>query len=303
MGEKTGIEWCDHTFNPWWGCTKVSPACANCYAETLANRFPNTAGLWGPDAPRKIASEKVWNDPIRWNRAAEKAGVRRRVFCASMADVFEDRHDLDESRSRLFALIRKTPSLAWLLLTKRPEHVRANTPPSWWLHGWPPNVWMGTTAEDQEQLEERGDHLLRCPASVRFVSAEPLLGPLALWAYFKGKVRDEALAILGEPPPRNGIDWVILGGESGHGARTMQPEWARSIRDQCATAGVPFFFKQWGEFCRTDQLTEEAWQHIDSHENLGGGYDYSRTYWKTGKKLGGSRLDGEERKAFPEVRA
>lgn len=287
MSEFTGIEWTDHTFNPWWGCAKVSEACIFCYAEEWAGRFPKTQGLWGADAGRKIASEKVWGDPIRWNRAAEKAGARRRVFCASMADVFEARDDLDEHRSRLFGLIRETPSLDWLLLTKRPEQIRPRTPPSWWLRGFPANVWMGATVESQEQAEKRIPHLIGIPARVRFLSCEPLLGPVVLADACNDWLNDEP-----------GIDWVIVGGESGSTSRPMHIEWARSLRDQCDGALVPFFFKQWGESVPTDQLTEEAWVNVDARHNLTNG-DFSRTRWKLGKKLAGSLLDGVNHKAFP----
>lgn len=229
MGEKTGIAWCDATFNPWWGCEKVSPACTHCYAEELSNRF-HSPGLWGKDAPRKIASEKSWNEPLRWNRKAEEAGVRRRVFCASMSDVFEDRRDLDAPRKRLWGLIAKTPSLDWLLLTKRPEHVPELMPLLWGRGGYefPPNIWIGTTVENQEQAEKRIPELLKVPARVRFLSCEPLLWPVFL---------DSLLT---------GISWVIIGGESGRSARPMRLDWARSLVAQCRAAGVAPFMKQLG---------------------------------------------------------
>src|SRR5713101_6221298 len=222
MGAATGIRCTDSTFNPWWGCTHVSPGCVNCYAETVASR----RGLaWGVQADRRFYPDKHWNEPRVWDRRAAKDGVPRRVFCASMADVFEDRRDLDAQRARLWSLIEETPNLRWQLLSKRPENVLAMIPPRW-LSGMPSNVWLGTSVEDRLRLG-RVDVLRTIPVHVRFLSVEPLLEDL--------DVLDLA-----------GIGWVIVGGESGPGARPMRAEWARSVRDQCIAGGVPFFFKQWG---------------------------------------------------------
>lgn len=255
MGDKTGIEWCDHTMNPWWGCTRVSPGCEHCYAETFAARW---GVKWGVKAERRIASEKVWNDPIRWDRAAEKAGVRRRVFCASMADVFEDRRDLDEHRARVFDIVTHTPHLDWQLLTKRIENVRDMVPEHWMSGGWPGNAWIGATAEDQRRADERNRHLLALPAPVRFLSCEPLLGPVDIERPLNAGLslaewQDRALSGIDPYGIRPGwprIDWVICGGESGPGARPMHPDWARSLRDQCKAAGVPLFVKQMGSHGR-----------------------------------------------------
>ncbi len=212
------IEWTHHTFNPWWGCVKVSPGCTHCYAESFSKRTGNA--VWGADAPRRFFGDKHWNEPRKWNAAAESEAQRKRVFCASMADVFEDREDLVNQRARLLVLITETPWLDWLLLTKRPQNISRLMPVL------PVNVWIGTTAEDQQRWNERLPLLLAIPAPVRFVSAEPLLGQIVM----------------------NGAhpDWLILGGESGGGARPMQPAWAREIRDQCLAKNVPFLFKQWG---------------------------------------------------------
>lgn len=237
MGEVTKIAWCHHSYNPWWGCTKISPGCARCYASTFDKRVGGDN--WKPDGPRRFFGDKHWAEPLKWNRAAEKAGVRRRVFCASMADVFEDRRDLDEHRARLWKLIDATPHLDWLLLTKRPDVMRRLWP---WATA-PANVWAGTTMEDQEHADYRADDLLRVPAVVHFASVEPMLGPVSLWAMLKGKIRDESLAAL-RSPPLPGLTWVICGAESGHGARPAQVQWYRDLRDQCAVAGVPFLLKQ-----------------------------------------------------------
>lgn len=224
MGENSKIEWTHHTFNPWWGCTRVSPGCEHCYAEAFAKRV---GYKWGPKAERRLFGDKHWNDPLRWNRDAEKGGVRRRVFCASMADVFEDRLELCDPRKRLWQLIEQTPFLDWLILSKRPENM-ARLAPEEWCDGWPDNVWAMTTVEDQARADSRVPLLHAVPARVRGLSVEPLLGPVRL--------------------SLSGISWVIVGGESGHGARKMDPEWVRAIRGQCLGEGVAFHFKQWGEY-------------------------------------------------------
>lgn len=234
MAQNSKIEWTHHTFNPWWGCVKVSPACKNCYAEAWANRLG--LNLWG-NLQRRTFGDAHWHEPLRWNRSAIKSGRRRRVFCASMADVFEDNRDLDEWRERLWSLILDTPALDWLLLTKRPESVDKLVP---WTKSWPNNVWLGTTIENQEWAELRLPYLLRHSAAVRFVSCEPLLGPLNLKKWLSpNKTRRSRL---------HAIDWVIAGGESGAKARPMHPKWVGSLRDQCRDASVPFHFKQWGHW-------------------------------------------------------
>lgn len=225
MGEKTGIQWTDHTFNPWWGCARVSPGCEHCYAEVMAKRFGTD---WGLKSERRFFGEKHWVEPLRWNAAAKRAGERRRVFCASMADVFEDREDLVPHRERLFRLIEQTPWLDWQLLTKRPENMLQLSQLAGWIT-WPPNAWAGCTVEDQARAQKRVPHLLDVPARVRFLSCEPLLGPLEL-----------------DPATLHGVGWVIIGGESGRGARRFELSWARSILGQCADGGVAAFVKQLG---------------------------------------------------------
>jgi protein gp37 len=223
MGEHSGIEWTDHTFNPWWGCVRVSPACEHCYAEIFSKRLGKQ--IWGVQSDRRFFGDDHWRDPTTWNRKAADKGERHRVFCGSMCDIFETRRDLDVHRERLWKLVKATPNLDWLLLTKRPQNI---APMASWRAEWASNVWLGTTVEDQKRADQRLPHLVQHPAVVRFLSMEPLLGPVDLRSY------------LAE------IDWVILGGESGPGARPMQVEWARSVRDQCVEFGVPLFFKQWG---------------------------------------------------------
>lgn len=235
MGVDTAIAWTEHTFNPWWGCERVSPGCQHCYAEAFAKRTGHA--VWGKTADRRFFGDKHWAEPLRWNNLAHERGLPALVFCASMADVFEDRPELSESRWRLWDLIEATPWLIWQLLTKRPENV-AGMVPIWWLEqpyplpdhrfGWPNNVWIGTTVEDQAHADKRIPTLAQIPAPVRFLSVEPMLGPVSLnrWVPW--------------------VDWVICGGESGPRHRPFDLDWARSLRDQSAAGGVPFFFKQVG---------------------------------------------------------
>lgn len=256
MTANSKIEWTDHTFNPWVGCQKVSQACTSCYAESWARRT-GQAGLWRGE--RRRTSVANWREPLKWDRAAAEeekdTGVAStvRVFCASLADVFEDHPAIDPQwRVDLWELIARTPFLTWLLLTKRPENVRAMVPPHW-LTDWPARVWLGTTVEDQARANERIPHLLQIPAPVRFLSMEPLLGPVMLdphWlpssippGLYSRRMAAERGGWVG-----NGIGWVIAGGESGPKARHTHPGWLRGLRDQCNAVRVPFFFKQWGEW-------------------------------------------------------
>jgi len=269
------IEWTDHTFNPWWGCVKVSSGCKNCYAETLDNRW--NGGHWGPRSSRKAMSEQYWRQPLKWNKDAEKSGVPAKVFCASMADVFEGHPDTLPHLDRLFSLIEKTPNLIWQLLTKRPQNIlpllTVNRPH--WLKNFPENIWIGTSVEDQKTADERIPHLLKVPASVRFLSMEPLLGPVE---FSDVTGRTDYPSVLGKPALA-GIHWVIVGGESGPNARPINPGWVRSIQGQCSATNIPFFFKQWGEW----------------------GLDEYGVMKKVGKKAAGRLLDGVEYNEFPQL--
>lgn len=257
MGRETGITWCHHTFNPWHGCEKISPGCKNCYAASTDKRWGGDN--WGKDAPRRFMSDAYWRQPLNWAAAARAAGVRRRVFCASMADVFERRDDLVPHRLRLWGLIAATAdALDWLLLTKRPENAGALVPwgpfgvtPEQWIAGehegmghakpWP-NVWGGVTTENQEEADRRLVHILGDESrprtvdfAVTFASYEPAL---------------ERVTFDGSRGGRNwldapGLDWIIVGDESGTGRRPADLEWVRAARDQAAAAGVGFHFKQW----------------------------------------------------------
>jgi protein gp37 len=269
MGKDTSIAWCDHTFNPWIGCTKVSAGCRNCYAEhDTPVRVHRGRGLelWGADAARYVTSADNWKKPRRWNDEAARTGKRARVFCASLADVFEDRDDLIQVRRSLFELIESTPWLDWLLLTKRPENMLRFAPEAW-RELWPANLWAGTTVEDQARAEERIPHLLQVPAQVRFLSVEPMLEPVDLTDLVNieegvpGEHHYSALDCDGDPQDDDDwhgatISWVICGGESGHKARPFDLAWARSLREQCSVAGVPFFMKQIGSM--PEQGAEDA---------------------------------------------
>ena len=221
MGQYSTIEWTTHTFNPWWGCTKVSDGCKNCYAESLSKRYGHN--VWGPKNARRLLSDAHWRQPLSWNKEAMENGKRYKVFCASMADVFEEAAP-EGQLERLWELIANTPGLDWQLLTKRPERI-ADSLPSDWGQGYE-NVWLGTSVED-ERVIHRIESLIRVPAAIRFLSLEPLIGPLP-------------------NIPLLGIDWAIVGGESGAGARPINPNWVIEIREQCNAAEVAFFFKQWG---------------------------------------------------------
>jgi len=222
MAEKTEIAWTDSTFNPWWGCSKVGPGCDHCYAEALDRR---TGGdHWGPDKTPRVMSGDNWRKPVRWQRIAEASDTRRRVFCGSMCD-WADKNAPAEQRDKLWELIRATPALDWQLLTKRAPNI-AKCLPSDWGDGYE-NAWLGVTVENRKHGLPRIDDLRKVPAKVRFLSVEPLLEDL-------GEI------------DLTGIHWVIVGGESGHGARPMEAAWVENIKRQCEAAGVAFFFKQWG---------------------------------------------------------
>lgn len=225
MGEYSGIAWTDHSFNPVWGCMEVSPGCANCYAKGLDVKFKGGAH-WGEALKRLKFGEAHWNEPRKWNKKARKEGVRRRVFGGSMCDVFEDHPVVMEELAKLWRLIRETPDLDWLLLTKRPHRIMASLPVDW-DQGYP-NVWLGVSVEDVDRAHRIGQ-LARVPAVVRFVSYEPALGVLS--------APDGIIDL-------SGIDWIIYGGESGQRRRLDQPWWVTAIYERCRAEGIAFFFKQ-----------------------------------------------------------
>ena len=266
MGRYSKIEWTDHTFNPWWGCTKVSPACAHCYAEAWAKR--TGFEIWDAQGERRFLSEAYWRQPQRWNKEAAQSGRRKRVFCASMADVFEAREDLSPWRTRLWALIENTLSLDWLLLTKRPQQVFRMVP---WERNWPSNVWVGVTIENQRWANERLPYLAEIPSRVRFVSCEPLLNQIEISEWLE----------------QESINWVIAGGETGPKSRPSDPAWFCSLRDQCVSSAVPFHFKQWGDWAPTCTIRRS----LPSTRILHG--TYSTPMGKYGKKVTGRELEGK----------
>ncbi len=318
MAESTKIEWCDSTFNPFIGCTKVSPACDDCYA---ARSTPARAlgVVWGPGQSRHRTADSTWEQPRAWQRQAAafqaQHGRRRRVFCASLADVF-DNEVPTQWRVSLMKLIVETPNLDWLLLTKRIGNAAAMLEQAFRAvhhgrEGWADNVllnvWLGATVVNQAEFDRDIGKLDAVPAAVRFLSVEPMLGEIV--------DRDGWLWGTGS---RNGIDWVICGGESGPKARPMHPDWARSLRDQCAAAGVAFMFKQHGEWApgsgdfgrggfitaAVDKAGRVAPGGVSVHDYPAG--SSSADGWsmvhKAGKKASGRLLDGREHNGFPEVR-
>lgn len=337
MSENSKTEWTDHTFNPWEGCQKVSPGCDHCYAETRNTRFSGgTAVNWGPVAPRRRTSAANWRKPLAWNAAHTEFfaqhGRRQRVFCASLADVFDNAID-PAWRPDLFRLIEATPNLNWLLLTKRignahqmiGEALITIAGDTSLLPSWPwPNVWLGASIVNQVEADRDIVKLLATPAAVRFLSMEPLLGPVDLttvackpcptsagnlWmdtttGAYECCSRCDYTGIGDE----KGIDWVIVGGESGSGARPMHPDWARSLRDQCAAAGVPFLFKQWGEYLPSIKdrsiigptlILEGA--APSTNDPRWHGFEDGQKVARVGKKAAGRKLDGAQHDGYPAV--
>jgi protein gp37 len=389
MADQTGIEWADSTFNPWMGCTKVSPACDHCYAERDTARFGRVG--WGPGAPRVRTAPANWRKPLQWNsrpfaectecgarfqpantsliscRTCTECGglaepARRRVFCASLADVFDTEVD-PQWRVDLFRLIEDTPNLDWLILTKRIGNVAKMAPASWLggpvqhgpdptnIHGgWPAHAWIGATICNQADADRDIPKLLATPSAVRFVSIEPMLGPVDLSRWIAPTVYcgscgehyppseaipdpdghdmgadkcarcgrensmgtwwgDDAINEASRPEDAELDDWdhgyklhwVIGGGESGPHARPMHPAWVRSLRDQCAAAGVPFLFKQWGEWlpvepsgsalrgCGEKPDREPAFR-VENAEH----------FTKVGKKAAGRVIDGRTHAGVPD---
>jgi len=223
----TKISWADSTWNPWWGCTKVSPGCANCYAWSQTHHFNQCE--WGDKAERLRQDAKYWRQPLRWDAEAAKGKVGKDgkhwiVFAGDMCDIF-DAHGLPDERDRMWQLFRATPHLTWLLLTKRPKNFKKYLPADWG-EGYA-NVWLGVTVEDRKHGYPRVDILRTTPAKVKFLSCEPLLEDISTINL-------------------TGIDWVITGGESGGNARTFNADWARLLRDKCKKDNVAFFYKQNG---------------------------------------------------------
>ncbi len=325
MSDRSGIEWTDATWNPVTGCTKVSPGCDHCYAETFAERWRGTAGHYferGFDV--QLRPEKV-TLPLSWRKP-------RRVFVNSMSDLFHD--DVpDEYIARVFAVMAACPQHTFQILTKRQARMRSllnrgrvgtagffddveeamadytNAEPA----GWPlPNVWLGVSTEDQKWADIRIPALLDTPAAVRWISAEPLLGPIQVRRYLSGRLADWEAELLGasnDVTTAGGLDWVVVGGESGRGARPMHPSWARSLRDQCSAAGVPFLFKQWGEWAPESVLATRRGagnaQYIEldgsTRPAAVGARGAAVTVQRNGKGATGRELDGRTHDEYPAV--
>jgi protein gp37 len=325
VAETTTIEWTRNddgtpgrTWNPATGCTKISAGCDNCYAETIAERFRGHAAFpKGFDV--QLRHEKV-NDPLTWRKPT-------RVFVNSMSDLFHQ--DIDAAWiADIFAVMAAAQKHTFQLLTKRHARMRhllndpafvdqvrsrahgKGLPADQWQ--WPlTNVWLGVSVEDQKWADIRIPALLHTPAAVRFLSCEPLLGPVDLKQAVipMGSERGHGLTASyvhagGCCTNRlHGIDWVIAGGESGRKARAMHPDWARGLRDQCAQASIPFFFKQWGEWAPTGYLviggtSRGAYLIGDPVDDLGHRVEVHRI----GKKAAGRELDGRTHDAFPAPR-
>lgn len=360
MAERSNIEWCDATFNPWIGCTKVSPACDHCYAERDFDLRRHVV-QWGAGQARKRTGDDNWKKPGRWNKQRfvtcgcgfrgtidelttdavhgcnlQFKPARRRVFCASLADVFDNEVPVQWRRD-LFDLIAATPNLDWLLLTKRIGNAKTmmadalHLNPAAQAEGriWPlPNVWLGATICNQAEADRDIPKLLATPAAVRFLSIEPMLGAIRLGSWLQRSPSAAFVAgkVTATMPDwtrigSTSIDWVICGGESGPHARPMHPHWALDLRDQCAAAGVPFMFKQWGEFGPTpdDWLLSiggvvfpegsifAGMPSRQIHRNFD---DYATSSDTTaeqmrriGKKAAGRILDGRTHDGFPETRS
>ncbi len=261
MAETSSIEWTDSTWNPWIGCTRISPACDHCYAAHSAPARIQGVN-WGAGEQRKRTTDRNWSQPLRWQRQSAAFfaanGRRQRVFCASLADIFDNQVDV-QWLVDVLAVLKQTPDLDWLLLTKRigivvnrlraaaahAEGLPNSAELAAWIRAWvdgqpPANVWIGATVCNQDEATRDIPKLLAVPAATRFLSIEPLLGPISL----RGIATGEADSLEGAAR----LSWVIVGGESGTQARPMHPAWPQQLRDECAEAGIPFLFKQWGEW-------------------------------------------------------
>jgi protein gp37 len=285
LSENSKIEWTDHTFNAWRGCEHDSEGCLNCYAELGAKRNPKVLGTWGPNGVRGMASEAYWGKPLAWNNRCVFDRVRRRVFCNSIADVWEQRPELVAPRARLLGLAAATPNLDWLMLTKRAQAAAeyfVDRKTMWaaaaayrdllygpgspvglgdGLRAWPPeNVWVGASVENKAAAQKRLDHLCQIHSTIRFVSCEPLLEEVDLRPWLPssdGFVSTKSGPIHVDDGGR-AIDWVIVGGESGPKARPCNIAWIQSIVDQCREAGVPCFVKQLGHNVEACDIIDAA---------------------------------------------
>lgn len=317
--ENSHIEWTHHTLNPWIHCVEVSPGCDNCYAREMAKRFQK--GGWGVQAPVWFPKwERVLSDLGKWNRAAEKAGERHRVFVMSMGDIFEllpeehpQRYEMNALRTDLFLRLTDFPNLDFLLLTKRIGNVVKFVPPDWARGLWPENVWLGISVVNQEEADRDIPKLIRLPAPIRFLSCEPLLGPISLHQAMPctGYYCDPSIGHIDCKYWSDHLHLVICGGESGPKARPMHPAWAQSLRDQCVFRGVPYFFKQWGRYLpegqwesvSPDKAVQDCWRRAyDLHERgIRSVFVHGHRFYPMAKSEAGRLLDGQEWSQMPEV--
>ncbi len=313
---KTTIEWTatylpdgtvlpGFTHNPWIGCQPVSSGCANCFARRDFSRYPRWANCWGaPESTeRKRTSDANWRKPLAWNRQAEAMGVRRKVLCASLADVFEDAPQVAGWRRDLWALIEDTPWLDWLLLTKRPENILDFAPRFWTRPGelgytsWPGNAWLGVTTEDQQCFDERWQIVKKFmgKAPVLFFSFEPLLGEIILPGDFLLAAKMSATKF-----------WSITGGESGPNARPSSTNWFRLLCHQSLVSGISFHHKQNGEWLGIDQVDHllrpgQTWENAGLPVPREHTLDDGTIVVRVGREQAGRRLDGREWDESPDI--
>lgn len=287
MGKETGISWCNHTFNPWIGCTKVSPACDHCYAEAMMDHRLRRVS-WGAGEDRVHTSAANWREPLKWDRAAAAAGKTALVFCLSLGDIWDNEVD-PMWRREAFALMAATPHLTYLLLSKRIGNAQRMCDPLAGHDPLPRNAALGATMIDQAEWDRDAPKLHEAGAVLgarfTFASVEPMLGPINAHGALPS--------------------WVIVGGESGHDARPLHPDWVRSLRDQCAATRTPFHFKQWGEWAPEELYVDRSgpslpWLAFDGDrwrdDMRGDGVDW---VVRLGKKRAGALLDGREHREFP----
>lgn len=290
MGQNTKIEWADHTWNPWFGCTEVSPACDHCYARVSMDERLHRA-KWGAGNDRVRTAPANWKEPFKWDRAAAAAGKPATVFCLSLGDIWDNEVD-PGWRREAFDVMRATPNLIYLLLSKRIGNAVKMTDPLAGNPSLPRNAALGATMINQEEWDRDARKLVDAgkilDARFTFASVEPMLGPIDLRGVFP--------------------DWVIVGGESGHHPRPMNPQWARSLRDQCAAAGIPFLFKQWGEWAPVTQTGFDDGDGVAEHvfrtgkiSTYGGDVPAGVMVRRVGKKAAGRLLDGVEHNGMPNI--
>ncbi len=296
MGENTAIAWTDHTWNPWQGCHKVSSACDNCYMYRDKKRYGQDPTII------KKSSVQTWNAPLKWHNAAK-------VFVCSWSDFFIE--EMDEERPFAWMMIKRTPHLTYQILTKRPERIKECLPDDWG-NGWP-NVWIGVTVENQEMADLRIPILLQIPAAVRFVSIEPMLGPVDISKDLYQLQTGKYSMCSSYEKPIDYLNWVICGGETGPNARPMHPGWVWSIQKQCQATETPFFFKQWGEWYpiygsgrlqgdEEDELAPYTWLSVEGQQH-DSGCNSDALMLRVGKKNAGDFISGKQYHEFPEVPA